>query len=105
MTFTLYHNNNCSKSRLCKSILEKKKIKIEIREYIKKPLTLDEIQELYVNLDGEKNKVFRKTPPILGKKDLIKYLFENQNLMQRPIFFNGSKYIICRPPELVLELI
>ena len=39
------------------------------------------------------------------KHDLIKFISENPNQLQRPIFFNGKNYIICRPPEKVLEFL
>ena len=53
MTFTLYHNINCSKSRACFDIL-KKKINFLVREYTKKPLSILEIKDLVTNLEGDK---------------------------------------------------
>ena len=53
MTFTLYHNKNCSKSRACVDILKKKKINFFVREYLKKPLSILEIKDLVTNLEGQ----------------------------------------------------
>ena len=36
---------------------------------------------------------------------LIKFIFENQKDLQRPIFFDGKNYIVCRPPDKVLDFI
>ena len=42
----LYHNNNCSKSRMCKKILEDNNIDFEIREYLKDQLTRNELKNI-----------------------------------------------------------
>ena len=58
------------------------------------------------NLLGNKFDILRnKTEKDFDDKDLIKYIFENQKDLQRPIFFDGKKYIVCRPPDKVLEYI
>tara|TARA_B100000029_G_scaffold497718_1_gene565606 strand:+ start:58 stop:375 length:318 start_codon:yes stop_codon:yes gene_type:complete len=105
MTFTLYHNKNCSKSRACLEILNKHKIDFQVREYIKHPLTLQEVGDIIENLSGNKNDLLRKSEKDIDSKDLANFIFDNQKKLQRPIFFNGKKYIICRPPEKVLDCI
>ena len=105
MTFTLFHNKNCSKSRVCLDILKKHKIDFQLREYIKDPLTLSEITDILKKLSGEKSTLLRKQTKELDFNDLITYVYENQNDLQRPIFFDGKKYTICRPPERVLDCI
>ena len=106
MTFTILHNKNCSKSRACIQILENENIDFTIRDYIKNPLSLNEVKHLIQNLLGNKFDVLRnKTEKDFDDKDLIKYIFENQKHLQRPIFFDGKKYIVCRPPDKVLEYI
>ena len=54
MTFTILHNKNCSKSRACIQILESENIDFTIRDYIKNPLSLDEVKHLIQNLLGNK---------------------------------------------------
>ena len=54
MTFTLLHNKYCSKSRACIQILESENIDFTIRDYIKNPLSLDEVKHLIQNLLGNK---------------------------------------------------
>ncbi len=110
MKMILYHNKNCSKSRECLSILTKKKIDFEVRDYIKENLTLNEIKHLINNLKSELEEIIRDkklfhTGKIINKDELSNHLFQNPKNMQRPIFFNGTKYYICRPPELVKKLI
>ena len=104
MKFTLLHNKNCSKSRACLQILENESIDFKVRDYIKDPLSLDEVKDLAQNLLGNKFHILRnKNEKDFENKDLVKFIFENQKNLQRPIFFNGKNYIICRPPDVVLE--
>ena len=45
MQITLYHNKNCSKSRMCKKLLEDNKIEFKVIDYIKNPLTKTDIKK------------------------------------------------------------
>ena len=106
----LYHNKNCSKSRECLNILTKRKIDFKIRNYMKEKLTLDEIKHLIENLKSDLEEIIRekklcKKVNIYNKVELSNHLLQNPNNMQRPIFFNGTNYFICRPPEILEELI
>ena len=56
---TLYHNNNCSKSRMCKEILEDKNIDFEIREYLKDQMTKNEIKNILENLSDDLIEIVR----------------------------------------------
>ena len=106
MTFTILHNKNCSKSRACVQILESENVNFKIRDYMKNPLSFDEVKHLIQNLLGSKFDILRnKTEKDFDDKNLIKYIFENQKDLQRPIFFDGKNYIVCRPPDKVLEYI
>ena len=40
-----------------------------------------------------------------NKIELIDFLHNFPNCIQRPIFFDGTKYIICRPPNKILSYI
>ena len=109
MKMILYHNRNCSKSRECLKILEKKKKKIQIRENMKDPLSLEELLTIINNLTTSLDEIIRNKKKIdlnqISKKKLCKYLLDNPKEIQRPIFFDGSTYTVCRPPERVLEII
>ena len=110
--FKLIHNHNCSKSRDCKKILEQKKIKFELIEYSKNKLSMSQISEIISKIfevdsilrPNEKNFKLNKRD-LSNKKELIKFLHDNQNCIQRPIFFDGMKYHVCRPPKKVNELL
>ena len=110
MKMILYHNKNCSKSRECLYILTKKKLDFKVRDYMKENLTLDEIKHLINNLKSDPEEIIRNkklfcSSNIIDKVELAIHLFNNPKNMQRPIFFNGINYHICRPPELIEKLI
>jgi len=110
MKMILYHNKNCSKSRECLYILTKKKLNFKVRDYMKENLTLDEIKHLINNLKSDPEEIIRNkklfsSGNIIDKVELVIHLFNNPKNMQRPIFFNGTNYYICRPPELIEDLI
>ena len=106
----LFHNKNCSKSRKCLKILSTKNVDFYIREYMKDKLTLKEVTHLLKNLNSDINEILRDKKlldieDINDIKKLALHLYENPKNMQRPIFFNGKNYIICRPPERIDEII
>jgi len=109
MKLILYHNNNCSKSRMCKKILEEKNINFELREYLKDLMTKEEIKNILSNLDDDLQKIIRdKNLKVDNEKlsinRLTKLISAKPNIMQRPIVFR-KKFYICRPPEKVLEIL
>ena len=107
MQIVLYHNKNCSKSRMCRKLLEDNKIEFKVIDYIKNPLTKNDIREILNNLDENLCKILRedkfKNQKISVSK-LVDIIFKNPNLMQRPIVFY-KKFYICRPPEKILEIL
>ncbi|MBA3970573.1 MAG: arsenate reductase (glutaredoxin) [Bacteroidetes bacterium] len=114
MAVKLYHNTRCSKSRDVCTILEKKKVKTEVIEYLKTPLTQKELKDLLKMLNMKASELVRKGEPLFkekyqGKKltevQWIKALIENPILIERPIIVKDDKAIIGRPPEKVIEFL
>ena len=110
----LYHNTRCSKSRDVCTILEKKKVKAEVVEYLKTPPTQKEIIELLKMLGMKAEDLVRKKEPLFLEKfknkklteaQWIKAMAQNPILIERPIIVKGKKAIIGRPPEKVLEFL
>lgn len=114
MILKVYHNTRCSKSREVCTILEKKKVKTEIVEYLKTPPTQAEIKTLLKMLGMKAEELVRKGEPLFKEKfaskklteaQWIKAMAENPILIERPILVKGDKAIIGRPPEKVLEFL
>ena len=105
---TLYHNAKCSKSKEALAILEKEKVSFKVVEYLKKPLTVDELDELLQVLDIDPEQVVRKNEDLYAELSLeknppssreswIKLLTENPVLIERPIVSDGNTGVIGRP--------
>ena len=110
----IYHNTRCSKSREACSIVESKKLKAEIIEYLKTPPTQKEIKELLKMLGMKAEEIVRKGEPVFKEKfenkkfttpQWVKILAENPILIERPIIVKGNKAIIGRPIDKVLEFL
>jgi arsenate reductase len=110
----IYHNVRCSKSRDACALIEKKKLKAEVVEYLKTPPTQKEIKELLQLLGLKAEQIVRKGEPIYKEKfatkkmteaQWIKTLAEHPILIERPIIVNGNKAVIGRPPEKILEIL
>jgi arsenate reductase len=112
--YIVYHNARCSKSREVCDILKEKTVSFETIEYLKTPPTQKKIKELLKMLSITAEALVRKSEPlykekfvgkILTEAQWIKILAENPILIERPIIVKGSKAIIGRPPEKIIEFI
>jgi arsenate reductase len=113
--FTIYHNPRCSKSRQTLALLEEQAQKenrdIHIIEYLKTPLNHDDIRQLLVQLDCSALSMMRVKEAEFSEQSLkganeeilINAMTNTPKLIERPIVTNGSKAIIGRPPENVLD--
>lgn len=110
---TIYHNPRCSKSRQTLELIQQNSTKeITIVEYLKQPLTQDEISQLLSLLSCKPVEMMRvkeaefKEQNLSNASDeqLINAMATTPKLIERPIVSDGSTAIIGRPPENVLVL-
>lgn len=110
----LYHNTRCSKSRCALSLLEKKGVRPEIRQYLKNAPSVAELRELLRKLNRPAKDLVRKNEKIYKEKfkgktyseeEWIQILSGHPRLIERPIVIKGNRAIIGRPPELVEEFL
>ena len=109
---TIYHNPRCSKSRQTLSLIEENKQDVTIVEYLKKPLTKSEINNLLNALSVSPIEMMRtkevefKEQNLKNADDetLINAMITTPKLIERPIVTKNNKAIIGRPPENVLTL-
>ena len=113
MNTKIYHNPRCSKSRQTLALLEKETTEFKIIEYLKNPLSFDEIKEIIEKLAIKPIDLVRKNEQIWkdnykGKEmtdiEIINTIERNPKLIERPIVINEKQGIIGRPPEKVLSL-
>ena len=109
----IYHNPKCSKSRQTLAIIKEKTSSFEIIEYLKNPLSEEEIIVLLSKLNIKPVELVRTQETIwkenykgkeLTKTEIINAMVENPKLIKRPIVVKNNKAIIGRPPENVLSL-
>ena len=120
ITFSIYHNPRCSKSRKALEILNSKTKDFKIIKYLedgidiielKSILSLNKISEDEIIRTNESSyKELKLTKKDLSKDAIINFIYKFPILLQRPIIckYQHNKLIqsvIGRPPERVLSLI
>ena len=110
----IYHNNRCSKSRAGLKHLQEKGAEFEIIEYLKKPLTANELAEILEKLDKKPQEIIRKHEALFKQEykdktytdaEWIDILVANPRLIQRPIVVAGNKAVLGIPPENIDDII
>jgi arsenate reductase len=109
----IYHNPRCSKSRQTLTLIQERGKEIEIIEYLKNPLTFEDLELIVVKLSISPIELVRNKEEIWGENykgktlmddEIIQAMVDNPKIIERPIVINGMKAIIGRPPENVLKI-
>ena len=104
--FKIYHNPRCKKSRAGLQYLKDKGIDPEIIEYIKHPVTTDELKDVLARLNKKPEEIIRTQEAVYksefkGKNftddEWVKILAEHPKLIQRPIIVKGARAVIGDP--------
>lgn len=109
--YTIYHNPRCSKSRQALELLQQHHIQPNIIEYLKTPLSLEQLKSLRAYFDL--SEFVRVNEPIfktlhLSLQDettVLNAMIEHPILMQRPIIAYNQNVFIARPPEKLLAFL
>lgn len=112
---TIYHNARCSNSRGALDILRERGLEPTIVDYIKHPLDAAQLTALVARLGVPVRDLMRSKEAVyqeLGLADqkrsdaeLIAAIAAHPQLLNRPIVVTPKGARLCRPPELVLDLI
>jgi arsenate reductase len=114
MEVTIYHNPRCSKSRQALSLLESKGNKPIVVEYLKNPLTTEQLSQIINELNIKPIDLVRKSESIwkenykgkeLSDDELIEAMISNPKLIERPIVSSSKGTVVGRPPENVLSVL
>ncbi len=113
--YRFYHNPRCSKSRAALALLQARGIEPAIVAYMDSPPSTGELRDILRALDMSPRELLRtgeeayKTlglaDPSLDDDALIAAMHAHPRLIERPILEHGSRAVIGRPPERVLELL
>jgi len=110
----IYHNTRCRKSREGLEIIKNSGKDFEIIEYLKKPLTFNQLKEIISLLKIEPIELIRKNETDwktnfkgkdLSKDEIIKAMVDYPKLIERPIVINNNKAVLGRPPEKIKTIL
>lgn len=110
----VYHNPRCGKSREALAYLDDKGQVYEVVDYMKTPITPNELTEVLDALDLDAEELIRKNEADwkehfkdleLTEEEYVLAMIEYPKLMQRPIILKDQKAVIGRPKEEIDKLL
>ncbi len=115
MNVTILHNPKCSTSRNVLAMIREAGYEPQIVEYLKHPPTRQELVRILMALEMEPREAMRRKEAIykelnlddegLSDNDLLDAILENPILIERPIVITDKGVRLCRPKELVHEIL
>lgn len=112
MQVTIYHNPKCGTSRSVVEIVRAFGVEPQIVEYLKTPLSLTQLTQLAQQLGGAADLLRRKEPLVaeLGLQEasdeaILAAIAQHPSLLNRPVVVTDKGIKICRPAELVRDLL
>jgi arsenate reductase len=115
MQVTIYHNPNCGTSRNALAAIRAAGHEPRIVEYLKTPPTRAELKDLIARMNLTIRDIVRKKEPLfrelrlderdVGEDELLDAMIENPILINRPIVVTDRAALLCRPSELVKEML
>ena len=111
----IYHNPSCGTSRNTLAMIRNAGIEPFIIEYLKSPPTRAKLEDLLNIMGRSPRDIIRKKEAAykelgldnldLSEGDLIDALLNNPKLIERPIVVTSKGVRLCRPSEVVLEIL
>lgn len=111
---TIYHNPACRKSRAGLEFLKESGQPFTVREYLKAPLSEEEIEKLLVKLNSKPADMLRTQEDyykqnLKGKHfedhELVKIIAANPKLLRRPVVEGRYKAVVGDPAEAIALLL
>ena len=115
MSVTIYHNPTCGTSRNTLAMIRQSGEEPKVIEYLKTPPSRARLVELIGALGISARELLREkgTPfaelgladPKWSDEELIDFMLDHPILINRPIVVTPKGVRLCRPSELVLDLL
>ncbi|MES2025248.1 MAG: arsenate reductase (glutaredoxin) [Pseudomonadota bacterium] len=115
MNATIYHNPDCGTSRNTLALIRHVGIEAEVIEYLKHPPTLQTLTALIANAGMSVRAAIRQkgTPylelglddPAITDAQLLAAMIAHPILINRPFAVTSAGTRLCRPSELVLDIL
>ena len=110
----ILHNPRCRKSREGLKILEDSGQDFTIVEYLKEPLTKEQLSEVLSKLGMNAMDLVRKNEKEwkenfkgreMSEEEVVAAMVAHPKLIERPIVISGDRAVVGRPPENIHELL
>ena len=111
----IYHNPQCGTSRNTLAMIRNSGVEPEVIEYLKTPPTKDKLIELINAMGLTARDVIRPKGDLYEElnladtkwtnEELIDFMIAHPSLINRPIVITEKGVKLCRPSELVLEIL
>ncbi len=113
MKATIWHNPRCSKSRMALQTLQDRGFNVEVIEYLKHAPSRAKLAQLYADAGISPAQGLRlggtdaKERGLLHADDdtVLDAMAADPALIERPLVETGKGVRLCRPPELIEEII
>ena len=115
MKATIYHNPMCGTSRKTLEILRDSGADVWIHEYLKNPPTRDELKRLYERAGITSREGLRAKEPLAEElgltradvtdDEILDAIVRHPILINRPIVETPKGVRLCRPQEMVREIL
>lgn len=113
MKATIFHNPACGTSRKTLDIIEAEGVDVTVIEYLKAPPTRDELQRLYARAGISPREGLRAKESLaseLGLADasddaILDAMVANPILINRPLVETDKGVRLCRPQDIVREIL
>ncbi len=115
MNVTIYHNPVCGTSRKTLEILRENGIEPRVVEYMKAPPSREELRRLYQRAGITAREGLRAKEPIAAElgltrpevtdDEILDAMMEHPILINRPLVETDKGVRLCRPQEVVLEIL
>lgn len=95
-------------------IINENNLDVEVIKYLEEPPTKEDLKDLLKKLGMKAEEIIRKGEAVykenykgktLSEEEWIEAMIQFPILIERPIFINGDKAVIGRPPERILEIL
>ena len=111
----IYHNPACGTSRNTLALLRDKGVEPKVVEYLKVGWTREQLEKLLKRMGVGAHDILRTrgteaealglTDPSTSDAALIAAMVMDPKLVERPIVETPKGAVLCRPPELALDLL
>jgi arsenate reductase len=115
MNVTIYHNPLCGTSRKTLEIIRETGFEPNVVEYLKAPPTREELRQMYERAGISPREGLRAKEPIASEMgltrpdvaddEILDAMMEHPILINRPLVVTDKGVRLCRPQDLVREIL